>query len=166
LAASGVGRCQINNGGCWKETKNGKTVSACSNEESKGCKCPPGFKGDGIKSCEDIDECKDKLFCQCKDCSCENTWGSYECSCGGSNMLYMREHDTCISKVASSSVGWGFLWVIFFGLALAGIGAYAVYKYRLRSYMDSEIRAIMAQYMPLENQETPNQHRPVEHADI
>uniref|UniRef100_A0A0E0EG82 Uncharacterized protein n=1 Tax=Oryza meridionalis TaxID=40149 RepID=A0A0E0EG82_9ORYZ len=164
--ASGVGRCQINNGGCWKETKNGKTVSACSNEESKGCKCPPGFKGDGIKSCEDIDECKDKLFCQCKDCSCENTWGSYECSCGGSNMLYMREHDTCISKVASSSVGWGFLWVIFFGLALAGIGAYAVYKYRLRSYMDSEIRAIMAQYMPLENQETPNQHRPVEHADI
>lgn len=35
-----------------------------------------------------------------------------------------------------------------------------------QSYMDSEIRAIMAQYMPLENQETPNQHRPVEHADI
>jgi hypothetical protein len=30
FAASGLGRCQINNGGCWKETKNGKTVSACS----------------------------------------------------------------------------------------------------------------------------------------
>ena len=36
----------------------------------------------------------------------------------------------------------------------------------LQSYMDSEIRAIMAQYMPLESQEMPNQHRPVEHADI
>ncbi|KAM0834463.1 hypothetical protein ACQ4PT_063607 [Festuca glaucescens] len=164
--ASGVGRCQINNGGCWKETRNGKSVSACSNEVAKGCKCPPGFKGDGIHSCEDIDECKERLFCQCKGCSCENTWGSYECGCGGNNMLYMREHDTCISKVASSSVGWGFLWVIFFGLGFAGVGAYAVYKYRLRSYMDSEIRAIMAQYMPLENQDTSSHQRPVEHADI
>ncbi|KAM0822766.1 hypothetical protein ACQ4PT_052143 [Festuca glaucescens] len=120
--ASGVGRCQINNGGCWKETRNGKSVSACSNEVAKGCKCPPGFKGDGIHSCE--------------------------------------------GKVASSSVGWGFLWVIFFGLGFAGVGAYAVYKYRLRSYMDSEIRAIMAQYMPLENQDTSSHQRPVEHADI
>lgn len=107
----------------------------------------------------DVDECKEKIFCQCKDCACENTWGSYECSCGGSNLLYIREHDTCISelsnltplsssglhtsvfsnvtlnaagKQSSSSLGWGFLWVIFFGLALAGAGAYAVYKYRLR----------------------------------
>ena len=46
----------------------------------------------------DIDECKERTFCQCKDCSCENTWGSYECGCGGNNMLYMREHDTCISE--------------------------------------------------------------------
>jgi len=35
-------------------------------------------------------------------------------------------------KLSTSSIGWGFLWVIFFGLALAGAGAYAVYKYRLR----------------------------------
>ena len=161
--ASGIGRCEIKNGGCWKETRNGKTISACSNEVSEGCKCPPGFKGDGIKSCEDIDECKEKLYCQCKGCSCENTWGSYECSCGGNNMLYMREHDTCLSKEATSAVGWSFLWVIFFGLVLAGVGAYAVYKYRLRSYMDSEIRAIMAQYMPLDNQEAANQHH-VAHA--
>jgi len=41
--------------------------------------------------------------------------------------------------------------------------------YYPQSYMDSEIRAIMAQYMPLESQEMPNQHRPVvpvDHADI
>jgi hypothetical protein len=32
-----------------------------------------------------------------------------------------------------------------------------------QSYMDSEIRAIMAQYMPLDNQEAANQHH-VAHA--
>ncbi|NP_001169232.1 Vacuolar-sorting receptor 1-like precursor [Zea mays] len=167
--ASGLGRCQINNGGCWNETRNGKSVSACSNQEAKGCKCPAGFKGDGANSCEDVDECKEKLFCQCKDCACENTWGSYECSCGGGNSLYIREHDTCISKHSSSTPSWGFLWVVFLGLALAGAGAYAVYKYRLRSYMDSEIRAIMAQYMPLESQDMPSQQHhlvPVDRADV
>jgi hypothetical protein len=35
-------------------------------------------------------------------------------------------------KQAASSVGWSFMWVIFFGLVFAGVGAYAVYKYRLR----------------------------------
>ena len=28
--ASGQGRCKINNGGCWQDTKEGKTFSACS----------------------------------------------------------------------------------------------------------------------------------------
>jgi hypothetical protein len=52
--ASGIGRCEISNGGCWQETRDGKTISACSNEVSEGCKCPAGFKGDGVKSCEGI----------------------------------------------------------------------------------------------------------------
>lgn len=34
-----------------------------------------------------------------------------------------------------------------------------------QSYMDSEIRAIMAQYMPLDNQEGANQQHHVAHAD-
>ncbi|KAI4985662.1 hypothetical protein ZWY2020_018292 [Hordeum vulgare] len=50
----------------------------------------------------DVDECKERLFYQCKDCICENTWGSYECGCGGRNMLYMREHATCISELPTS----------------------------------------------------------------
>jgi hypothetical protein len=45
----------------------------------------------------DVDECKDKVACQCPECKCKNTWGSYECSCSG-GLLYMREHDTCISE--------------------------------------------------------------------
>uniref|UniRef100_A0A1D1Y6P4 Vacuolar-sorting receptor 2 n=2 Tax=Anthurium amnicola TaxID=1678845 RepID=A0A1D1Y6P4_9ARAE len=161
--ASGLGRCAINNGGCWKKTQDGRTYSACVENESKGCKCPPGFRGDGVNSCEDIDECKDKIACQCSECKCKNTWGSYDCSCGG-DLLYMEEHDICISKKARTDVSWSFMWFIVLGLAAAGIGGYAVYKYRIRSYMDSEIRAIMAQYMPLDNQGESNNHP--RHVDI
>uniref|UniRef100_A0A2P2M8E4 Uncharacterized protein MANES_10G083300 n=1 Tax=Rhizophora mucronata TaxID=61149 RepID=A0A2P2M8E4_RHIMU len=116
-----------------------------------------GFKGDGVKSCEDIDECKEKKACQCPECTCKNTWGSYDCTCSG-DLLYIRDHDTCISKTGTEvRSAWAAFWVIFIGLGMAAGGGYLVYKYRLRSYMDSEIRAIMAQYMPLESQsEVPN----------
>ncbi|OVA17102.1 EGF-like calcium-binding domain [Macleaya cordata] len=162
--ASGPGRCKINNGGCWQDTRDGQTFSACVETEGGKCQCPHGFKGDGVKSCEDIDECKEKKACQCPECSCKNTWGGYDCTCGG-DLLYMKDHDTCISKRASGGrTAWAAFWVIFVGLVMAAGGAYLVYKYRLRSYMDSEIRAIMAQYMPLDSQvEVPN-HSSENHA--
>lgn len=155
--ASGALRCEISNGGCWKKTQDGRTYSACVND-SKGCKCPPGFKGDGVGTCEDIDECKAKLACRCPQCKCKNTWGSYECSCSG-GLLYMQEHGICISK-HDTEVSWSSVWIIILGLAAAGVGGYAVYKYRIRRYMDSEIRAIMAQYMPLDNQGEVPHHVP------
>ncbi|KAJ0027271.1 hypothetical protein Pint_35074 [Pistacia integerrima] len=161
--ASGALRCEINNGGCWKKTQNGKTYSACV-DNSPGCKCPPGFKGDGINSCEDVDECKDKLACTCPQCKCKNTWGSYECSCSG-GLLYMQEHDTCISKDAVTEFSWGSVWFLIFGLAAAAVAGYAVYKYRIRRYMDSEIRAIMAQYMPLDSQGEVH-HATNSHGDV
>lgn len=100
----------------------------------KGCKCPRGFKGDGVDHCEgykidikssawealdsdlqltwfkfefclDIDECKEKVACQCSDCKYKNTWGSYECSCRG-NQLYIHEHDTCIGKFTFYTSAW------------------------------------------------------------
>ncbi|CAH9089037.1 unnamed protein product [Cuscuta epithymum] len=156
--ASGALRCGINNGGCWKQTKGGHTFSACIDDKTSGCKCPPGFKGDGINSCEDVDECKEKLACQCPECKCKNTWGSYECSCSG-DLLYMHEHDTCIAgKDVKTGFTWSTFWVIVLALAAVGVSGFAVYKYRIRRYMDSEIRAIMAQYMPLDNNgEFPNQ---------
>ncbi|XP_050363891.1 vacuolar-sorting receptor 3-like [Argentina anserina] len=156
--ASGPRRCKVNNGGCWHEARDGHAFTACTDDGGLQCKCPNGFKGDGVKTCEDIDECKEKKACQCPECSCKNTWGSYDCSCSG-NLLYIRDHDTCISKTSggSKSSAWAAVWVILIGLAMASGGAYLVYKYRLRSYMDSEIRAIMAQYMPLDSQaEVPN----------
>ncbi|KAE8695504.1 Vacuolar-sorting receptor 1 [Hibiscus syriacus] len=122
--AFGASHCTINNGGCWRETQEGKTYSACFDDHSHGCKCPPGFKGDGVDSCEDVDECKEKLACQCSGCKCKNTWGSYECSCSGGS-LYMREHDTCISKNVKTESGWGFIWSTILGLIIAGAVGYA-----------------------------------------
>lgn len=151
--ASGPGRCKIKNGGCWHEARNGHAFSACVDDGEVKCQCPAGFKGDGVKNCQDVDECKEKKACQCPECSCKNTWGSYDCSCSG-DLLYIRDHDTCISKTASQGgrSAWAAFWVIIAGLVLSAGGGYLIYKYRIRSYMDSEIRAIMAQYMPLDSQ--------------
>lgn len=73
--------------------------------------------------------------------------------------MYIKEHDTCISKrVSEAKATWAAVWAILIALAIAGIGAYMVYKYRLRTYMDSEIRAIMSQYMPLDSQNDVPSH--------
>ncbi|MCO5584205.1 hypothetical protein L7F22_038128 [Adiantum nelumboides] len=147
--AIGPGRCSINNGGCWKETRDGRTFSACKSSHLKGCDCPGGFHGDGRNHCEDINECKEKTACQCADCKCNNNWGGYECSCKG-NLLYMKDQDACIGK-GSAGLTWlrAFLAASAIFSVACAVG-FVVYKKRLRSYMDAEIRAIMAQYMPLE----------------
>ncbi|EFJ06539.1 hypothetical protein SELMODRAFT_269926 [Selaginella moellendorffii] len=155
--AVGSLRCKIDNGGCWHDTRDGVRHSACQETHTKGCECPAGFRGDGVNQCEDVDECKSKLACQCKECHCKNTWGSYDCQCDG-NLLYIKEHDTCISKISVTRVGWSATFFILAGLAVVGAVGYVIYKYRIRSYMDSEIRAIMAQYMPLDSQNEVHRH--------
>jgi hypothetical protein len=55
------------------------------------------------------------------------------------------------------------VWGILVALAVLAAGSYVVYKYRLRSYMDSEIRAIMAQYMPLDSQGEVTNHSQEDH---
>ncbi|KAG6536144.1 hypothetical protein ZIOFF_001188 [Zingiber officinale] len=146
--AVGPGRCAFDNGGCWNVTRDNQKFSACSDSQLTGCRCPNGFSGDG-HNCQDIDECTEKLACTCPECSCKNTWGGYDCKCRG-NLVYIKSEDTCIAKNASKFT----LFVTLFVLAIvisAAIAAYVFYKYRLRSYMDSEIMAIMSQYMPLDN---------------
>ncbi|VFQ97470.1 unnamed protein product [Cuscuta campestris] len=145
----GPGRCAIDNGGCWSETRHGTTFSACPEALVSGCKCPKGFKGDGHK-CEDVNECKEGTACKCDGCSCKNTWGGYDCKCKG-DKLYIVEHDTCIERHSSSKAGQLISLVIVAVALCVGLVGYIFYKYRLRSYMDSEIKAIMAQYMPLDD---------------
>jgi hypothetical protein len=58
----------------------------------------------------------------------------------------------------SSKVGWTVSVIVLVGMVVLAVGGYVIYKYRLRSYMDSEIRAIMAQYMPLDSQNEVHTH--------
>ncbi|CAN1288896.1 Vacuolar-sorting receptor 3 [Linum perenne] len=127
---SGPGRCKINNGGCWHESRDGHAFSACLDVDGGKCQCPTGFKGDGGNTCVDIDECKERKACQCPECNCANTWGSYDCSCS-EGLIYIKDHDTCIGEFGLRSA-WTAVWVIFIGLAMAAGGGYLIYKYRLR----------------------------------
>lgn len=158
--AFGPARCTINNGGCWSETRNGERFSACLDYEVKGCQCPPGFKGDG-HNCEDIDECRERTACQCSSCNCKNKWGGYDCKCNG-DLLYIADQDTCIAR-NSSRFAWFLAYLILAGLISIGTAGYVFYKYRLRSYMDSEIMAIMSQYMPLDQNEG---HQPLQQSSV
>ncbi|KMZ59345.1 vacuolar sorting receptor 6 [Zostera marina] len=147
----GPARCAVNNGGCWVETRDGYTISACSDFELKGCHSPFGFEGDGY-TCKDIDECKERLSCQCEGCSCENTWGGYDCKCNGGR-LYMSSEDICFD---TNRAGFGWVMMIcmvVLGVVGVGVSGFVLYRNRLKSYMDSEIMSIMSQYMPLENQQ-------------
>ena len=46
------------------------------------CKCLPGFDGDGLDDCVDIDECSlDENICSDSYHKCLNTIGSYKCVC-------------------------------------------------------------------------------------
>ena len=77
----------------------------------------------------------------------------------------MKDQDTCIER-SGTKFGLFLIFVILAVVAGAGAAGYVFYKYRLRSYMDSEIMAIMSQYMPLDNQqnvEGPNESRTLRH---
>lgn len=63
----------------------------------------------------------------------------------------MKEQDMCIER-SGSKFGKVIAFVVIAVVVGAGLAGYVFYKYRLRSYMDSEIMAIMSQYMPLDQQ--------------
>ena len=159
-----LSRAATSQGGCW--AKDG--FSACvDNIDAKRkasreggnpdevpsvvCKCPKGFEGDGTTSCVEIDECKTK--CKDSNAKCVNTYGSYNCTCSaGYAATYQPEPVDdwiCLSTHRSGGASLVFTSVLMSILGVAS-ASYAFYQYRARSYMDREIRQIMAQYMPLD----------------
>ncbi|KAF8412646.1 hypothetical protein HHK36_000614 [Tetracentron sinense] len=150
----------MNNGGCWSESRNGNTFSACSGvaahmafagmvinvKVSLGVAAHMAFAGMVINvkvSFCDIIECKEGLACDCDGRTCKNTWGGYDCECKA-DLLYIMEQDTCIDR-NSSKFRWFLTLLVLAGVVGSGIAGYIFYKYRFRSYMDSEIMAIMSQ---------------------
>ncbi|XP_069795471.1 adhesion G protein-coupled receptor L4 isoform X2 [Narcine bancroftii] len=46
-----------------------------------GCYCNIGFTGDGVRHCEDDDECQNETLTCGQNATCANTFGSYYCIC-------------------------------------------------------------------------------------
>ena len=90
---------------------------------------------------------------------CKNTVGSFECECEPGFAMVFDQGSTegrCFAGSSPpSNIGVIVAAVVASCAILAG-GAFLVYRWRLRSYMDQEIRAIMSQYMPLEDQAGAN----------
>ena len=86
--------------------------------------------------------------------TCSNTFGGHECGCedGFAPTLSASSPDgmKCVA-VHGGGAGSVVMAVVLSCLIVGGI-AYGLYRWRLRSYMDQEIKAIMAQYMPLEEE--------------
>lgn len=57
-----------------------------------------GFEGDGFE-CKDIDECSPdpREVCNCPECYCTNTYGSYDCACSA-GLVYIKDSDKCIGQ--------------------------------------------------------------------
>ena len=59
-----------------------------------------------------------------------------------------------IGCTAGGLAAWAVLLIVASAAAILAAGGFAVYKYHIRSQMNTEIRAIMSQYMPLESDGT------------
>jgi len=153
-------------GGCWSEKGFTACVDGIEAKKQAGikgldpaavpdhtCVCPKGFTGDG-KQCDDVDECKAGA---CKDdhMTCSNTFGGHECGCvpGFAPTLSASSPDgvKCVEVKSGSGTG-NIIAAVALSCGVVGGVAYGLYRWRLRSYMDQEIKAIMAQYMPLEEE--------------
>ena len=88
-----------------------------------------------------------------------NLPGNFTCTCSngvhvnGKCVVDSAHVDEVVSKKASGASIGAVIFIILGVVATLGIMAYGLYKYRLQSYMRSEVRSIMAQYMPLEDNE-------------
>lgn len=73
-----------------------------------------------------------------------------------SDMTCIRSssHTHRYNCIAGGLALWAVLLIVVAAAAVLAAGGFAVYKYRIRTQMHQEIRAIMSQYMPLESDGT------------
>ena len=157
-------------GGCWSDGEHHACFDNIAAKKAAGlagddprqvrdvaCKCPEGFSGDGLNSCVDVNECATR--CKGEKMRCKNTVRELEVrSEPGFEMVFDQgstEGRCFAGSQPPSHIGETIAAVVASCAILAG-GAFLVYRWRLRSYMDQEIRAIMSQYMPLEDQAGAN----------
>lgn len=70
-------------------------------------------------------------------------------------MIFASPPEATVQCFAAGGLSaWAVLLIVALAASLFAAAGFGVYKYRIRSQMHSEIRAIMSQYMPLENEGT------------
>ncbi|CAK0785896.1 hypothetical protein CVIRNUC_009109 [Coccomyxa viridis] len=144
--------CAHDYGGCWRGdfTVNGRT------QTYHACHDNIDLYKDAAKTGRPLDAIK-LHSCQCPPCFTEfqNKDGSIYCKpkCD----LDSCDEKSGICQGTFSGTGglhtWAVILIVFSCLGVVALVGYGAYRYRLRSAMHQEIRAIMAQYMPLESQE-------------
>ena len=145
---------QADNGGCWKGTVNGKEYSACVDHIAE-------YKAKASAGTVHVDDAFPMHSCACPagfdtapdgGCKFKCPEGTVFDADTGICLATKAQVDERIKEVGPSKGGSAGVLVgaiISSVLIISGIG-YGIYKYRMRSYMDSEIRNIMMQYMPLD----------------
>ena len=158
-------------GGCWHRQVDGTKLSACvpdlaakkaaglagiepSSVRGYVCRCPPGYAGDPVTDCHDIDECRDTVgVCSGPNMVCLNRAGGYRCGCVAGYALDVNT-DMCLAMTSGKKggvSGAGVFFIVVFTLGTAGGAMYALYQWRLKKHMNDEVRNIMSQYLPMGN---------------
>lgn len=140
-------------GGCWHQdyTVNGKTKTYSA--------CKDNLEQYQSNAAQGRDPQSTPLHvCQCPSCFTAFAKSNGVIECVPKCDLADCDESTGVCSEAGSGKGglalWAVLLIVVAAAAVLAAGGFAVYKYRIRTQMHQEIRAIMSQYMPLESDGT------------
>ena len=138
-------------GGCWFMERPRTGTSACVDTfRGVKCRCPPSFRGDGVVG-DTVDECSDPAMNHCEQ-DCVNIIGGHRCGCrsgfklvGGTSCIQDPVEASKLRSLDAGSI-FGISLLVLLGATVLG---YAAYRIRIKAEIDREVRALMAEYMPL-----------------